>query len=106
MNACIQIENWIREVDAIEYNGRPDCIMRMGILVEDILRELTQQNTKMSGDLLELKNCCWTLHERFFLDTEEQLRWTFYHGRFRIKRSLNALFETQKRREQVHVTIQ
>lgn len=83
-------------VEELPFSGKPDCVMRLGNLLQDVLDTLTAPGYKSSGELIELKNCSWTLHERYFLDTEEQVKWTFYHCRFRILKSLQVLLEKQQ----------
>lgn len=82
-------------VEELPFSGKPDCIMRLGNLLQDVLDTLIIPGYRSSGELIELKNCSWTLHERYYLDTEEQIKWTFYHCRFRILKSLHALLEKQ-----------
>lgn len=63
-------------VDALEYDGKQTCVERMDALVQELIKRLTPDGYQTSGDLLELKNCSWVLHERYFVDDEQKFKWT------------------------------
>lgn len=46
-------------VDAVEYDGKPSCVEIMDALLQDLIKRLTKEGYRTSGDLLELKNCSW-----------------------------------------------
>jgi hypothetical protein len=47
----------------------------------------------MTAALIELKGCSWVLHERYHMDTYDQLKWTFHHCKHRIAKAGNDLIK-------------
>jgi hypothetical protein len=85
-------------VDLLEFSGDQKCIRSLDNLLQDIIADLTKGEHRASGELVDLKSCSWVLHERYHMDGEEQLKWTFHHTKFRVlKNGLNLLNKLQAR---------
>jgi hypothetical protein len=83
---------YIVMIDLLEYTGAQKCIESLDNILQDIILDLTKSDYRSSGELIDLKGCSWVLHERYHMDDEEQLKWTFHHIKFRILKSgLNLL---------------
>lgn len=85
-------------IDLLEFSGNQKCIELLDNILQDLIIDLTKSNYKACGELVDLKGCSWVLHERYHMDTEEQLKWTFHHTKFRIlKNGLNLLNKQEAR---------
>ncbi len=85
-------------VDLLEFTGNQKCIESLDNILQDIITDLTKGQYRSSGELIDLKGCSWTLHERYHMDGEEELKWTFHHTKFRIlKNTLNLLNRLEAR---------
>ncbi len=89
-------------VDLLEYSGDNKCIVSLDNILQDLIMDITKGDYRSSGELIDLKGCSWTLHERYYLTNEDQLKWTFHHTKFRILRSgLNLLNKLEARERKI-----
>ena len=84
------------EVEGVTFTGKIHCIELLANRLQDILYYLEAIDHKASGELIELKGCSWTLHERYHMDNEDQMMWTFHHTKHKIIRSCNSLLESKR----------
>lgn len=90
------MERLLQLLDRIEnlpFTGKWLCIERLDNALQDLLNYLESIGHKASGELIELKSCSWVLHERYHMDNEEQMKWTFHHTKHKIVRSCRSLLE-------------
>ena len=85
----------------LPFSGNVGCIEALDNLLQDILLFMQQQQTMASGELLELKNCSWVLHERYHMDTAAELKFTFHHTKHRMMKSCMAIVEREEARHLV-----
>jgi hypothetical protein len=83
-------------VETIDFTNSPKCLEKLDYYLQDILIVLRELGHSASGELIDLKGCSWALHERYHLDTEEALRWTFHHTKHRIIRNCQNILERAK----------
>ena len=84
------LEKLTGEIEELKFNNQK-CIELLDNRLQDILQALDEMGHKASGELIDLKSCSWVLHERYHMDTEEELKWTFHHTRHRILRNLKYI---------------
>jgi len=85
-------------VDLLEFTENQKCIESLDNILQDLIVDITKSDYRASGELVDLKGCSWVLHERYHMDGEEQLKWTFHHTKFRIlKNGLNLLNKVEAR---------
>ena len=60
-------------VDLLEFTGNQKCIESLDNILQDIISDITKGDYRSSGELVDLKGCSWTLHERYHMDGEDQL---------------------------------
>lgn len=89
----------LAEIEALPFNAKQSCVERLDNQLQDVLLFLNNMQLKACGELLELKNCSWVLHERYHMDTEEQLKFTFHHTKHRILKSAGALLELNLKKQ-------
>ena len=95
------LDRCIEAIEALPYSGNVRCIEALDNLLQDILVVLARQGHGASGELVELKNCSWVLHERYHMDSEAELKFTFHHTKHRLLKSCIGLRERQERRARV-----
>jgi hypothetical protein len=91
-------------VDDLRFTGDQRCIESLDNILQDIIEELTRVRHRASGELLELKGCSWVLHERYHMDSVDDLKWTFNHTKFRILKNTITLinyFQARERNEMI-----
>jgi hypothetical protein len=93
------LSHLLLELEAIQFDAKQSCIELLDNQLHSILDYLVLIKAKPSGDLIELKNCSWVLHERYHMDTEAQLKWTFHHTKFRMVKSCYNLIEAFENKE-------
>lgn len=98
-----EVVEFLVAVDALEYDGKQSCVEALDALLQDLIKQLTKDGYRTSGDLLELKNCSWVLHERYFVDDEHKFKWTFYHTKYRIIRSCINIINSSMARERMEM---
>ncbi len=81
-------------VNDLEFRADQKCIESLDNLLQDIMLLLTGSGYKASAEIVDLKGCSWVLHERYHMDTEEQLKWTFHHCKHRILKNCNGLLQS------------
>lgn len=91
-------------VDLLEFTGDQKCIEALDNILQDIIKDITKSNYRSSGELVDLKGCSWVLHERYHMDGEGQLKWTFHHTKFRILKSGLNLLNNLEARERKRMT--
>ena len=87
------LERFMNEIQLLPYTGKASCIEALDNLLQDILLDIKLQKLPASGEILELKNCSWVLHERYHMDTESDLKFTFHHTKHRMLKSCLSLEE-------------
>jgi hypothetical protein len=100
----MDITGYLVAADELEYTGNHKCLELLDNILQDIIVEITQGDYRSSGELIEMKNCSWTLHERYYSENPEKLKWTFYHSKFRILRSGIELMMKQQARERKNMS--
>ena len=93
--------DYLVAVDNTEYTGKSDCFMSLDNILQDLIKNLTHEGYRTSGDLLELKNCSWVLHERYFEEDEQKFKWIFYNTKYRILRSCINIINSSMARERM-----
>lgn len=91
-----QLKHLLQLVNDTEFSGNPKCIERLDNILQDAL--IVLKTKQACSELLELKSCSWTLHERYYMDTDEALKWTFYHTKHRMVKCLSNLIEIDERK--------
>ncbi|HQQ95578.1 MAG TPA: hypothetical protein PLQ93_13570 [Bacteroidia bacterium] len=86
----------LQHIEEVKFTGKILCVELLSNRLQDVLYYLEAIDHKASGELIELKGCAWTLHERFHMDNEDQLMWTFHHTRHKIIRSCMSLIESKR----------
>lgn len=89
------LENLFEKAESLKFSGDQKCIELLDNLLQDIMESVTSCNLKMSPAIIELKGCSWVLHERYHMDTYDQLKWTFHHCKHRITKAGNDLIKRQ-----------
>lgn len=92
---------YIVMVDLLEFSGDQKCIEQLDNILQDMIVDLTKSGYRSSGELFDLKGCSWVLHERYHMDDEAQLKWTFHHTKFRILRNGMNLLNRQEVKEKI-----
>lgn len=87
------LEKLLLEVEGLEFTGNQKCIEMLDNRLQDIIKELTQTGYKANGELIDLKACSWVLHERYHMDTDDNLKWTFNHTKHRIVKNCGLLVD-------------
>ncbi len=83
----------IQKIEKIHFTEKWVCVEQLDNALQDILYYLESVNHKASGELIELKSCSWVLHERYHMDDEGQMKWTFHHTKHKMIRSCRSLLE-------------
>lgn len=86
-----ELEKIITDIEEINYTGNQKCIELLDNHLQDLLRILNDCGQKASSEWLGLKDCTWALHERYHMDSEEELKFTFHHMKHRILKNGEAL---------------
>lgn len=89
-------------LEAVSFEPKPRCIEHLHNRLQDLLFYLEAREPKVSGELIALRSCSWVLHERYYMDTEEQLHWTFHHCKHKILRQIEQLMEREQLRLSLH----
>ena len=89
-------ERLIHEIDKIEFSGNQKCIEILDNRLQDLILYLTSIGQKASSEWIGLKDCSWVLHERYYMDSEEELKWTFHHCKHRILKNGEAILHYHK----------
>ncbi|MCW3075764.1 MAG: hypothetical protein JWO32_373 [Bacteroidetes bacterium] len=79
-----EVEYLLQQIEGIEFSGNQKCIEKLDNRLQDLIRILTFLGQKASSEWIALKDCSWTLHERYHMDSEENLKWTFHHSKHNI----------------------
>jgi hypothetical protein len=85
------LEKLMGEIEELKFTDNQKCIELLDNRLQDVLLALDEMGHKASGELIDLKRCSWVLHERYHMDTEEELKWTFHHTRHRMLRDLKCI---------------
>lgn len=88
-----KLKHFIVQVELIRFTGKWTCIEQLDNALQDVLAYMEANHHKPSGELLELRSCSWVLHERYHMDNEEQMKWTFHHTKHKMLRSCRNLLE-------------
>jgi hypothetical protein len=83
------LEKLVSQVEQIPFTQNQKCIETLDNRLQDIIAILSKD--KPSGELMDLKLCSWTLHERYHMNDLEQLKWTFNHTKHRILKNGNEI---------------
>ncbi|MBL7901524.1 MAG: hypothetical protein JNK73_05980 [Bacteroidia bacterium] len=83
----------LEQIEKVPFTNKWACIERLDNVLQDVLIHLEAMNHKASGEWIELKSCSWVLHERYHMDSEEQMKWTFHHTKHKMIRSCRSLLE-------------
>ncbi|MBA3664044.1 MAG: hypothetical protein H0W61_07540 [Bacteroidetes bacterium] len=86
----------IRRVEDVEYSGTQKCIELLDNRLQDLIKLLSDAGQKASSEWIGLKDCSWTLHERYHMDSEEELKWTFHHSKHRILKNAEEILNRYK----------
>src|SRR4051812_14768458 len=89
------LEELFVRVERLEYSGNQKCIEALDNILQDIIKLLTLPEYNTFGELIDLKGCSWVLHERYHMDSDENLKWTFHHTKHRIIKNCSALLESK-----------
>jgi hypothetical protein len=92
MNRLVQL---LEQVEKVPFTEKWPCIEQLDNVLQDVLYYLETIHHKASGELIELKSCSWVLHERYHMDNEEQMKWTFHHTKHKVVRSCRSLLERE-----------
>lgn len=93
------IGEYITLVDALEFTGNRTCFEKLDSVLQDLIFELTREGYRTTGELIDLKGCSWVLHERYYMEDYERLKWTFHHTKYRILKNSIELMNKQQARE-------
>lgn len=85
------LEKLSAEIENLRFTKDQKCIELLDNRLQDVMQRLEEQGHKASGELIDLKQCSWVLHERYHMDDEEELKWTFHHIRHRILRNIRNI---------------
>src|SRR5688572_9957585 len=88
-----RLAHLLSQVEKVPFTQKWSCIEQLDNVLQDVLFHLEGINHKASGELIELKSCSWVLHERYHMDNEEQMKWTFHHTKHRMIRSCGCILE-------------
>lgn len=88
-----RLRSLIDQIDQINFSGKQKCIESLDNRLQDVLLFLQQINIVMSGEYIDLKLCSWVLHERYHMDNDEDLKWTFHHTKHRILKNCNEILQ-------------
>jgi hypothetical protein len=89
-------ERIIREIENTEFTANQRCIERLDNHLQDLIKLLSAIGQKASSEWLGLKDCTWTLHERYHMDSEEELKWTFHHIKHRVLKNAEIILNRCK----------
>ena len=88
-----RLKGLVKLIEEIRLTRTSECLKQLDSRLQDILLVLEECEHRTSGELIDLKNCSWTIHERYYLDEAEDLKWTFHHTKHRILRNCLHLLE-------------
>ena len=88
-----RLEFLLGKVEEVTFSPKPICIEQLHNRLQDILFYLEARQYPPSGEIIGLRSCAWILYERYYMDNEEQLLWTFHHTKHKIIRFCNGLLE-------------
>lgn len=88
-------EQLLEKVESLHFSGDQKCIELLDNILQDLIIIITQSDYRMSGALIELQGCSWVLHERYHMDTYDQLKWTFHHCKYRILKAVSELISRE-----------
>ena len=94
-----RLAHLLYQVEKVPFTQKWACIEQLDNVLQDVLVHLDNIDHKASGELIELKSCSWVLHERYHMDNEEQMKWTFHHSKHRIIRSCSCILERMGHRK-------
>jgi hypothetical protein len=83
------------EVENLKFSSDQRCIESLDNYLQDLIMIVKDL---ASGELLELKGCSWTLHERYHMDDEAELKWTFHHTKHRILKNGTELLQRMEKK--------
>lgn len=92
------LEEFKAALEAVPFEPKPRCIEHLHNRLQNLLFYLEAREPRVSGELIALKACAWVMHERYYMDNEEQLLWTFHHCKHKILRQLEQLLEREQLR--------
>lgn len=95
------LEILTKNLEEVLFTAKPGCIEALHNRLQDIIFHLEAREPVISGELIGLRSCAWVLHERYYMDTEDQLLWTFHHTKHKILRSCNNLMERENLRRKL-----
>jgi hypothetical protein len=96
-----RLEHLLNQLEKTTFTEKWACVEQLDNALQDVLFYLDAINHKASGELIELKSCSWVLHERYHMDNEEQMKWTFHHTKFKIIRSCRSILEKADNRKKI-----
>lgn len=94
-----RLEELKAALEAVPFEPKPRCIENLHNRLQDLLFYLEAREPRVSGELIALRACAWVLHERYYMDSEEQLLWTFHHCKHKILRQAEQLMEREQLRQ-------
>lgn len=89
----------LEQVEKVPYTNKWACIEQLDNVLQDMLLYLEAIHHKACGEWIELKSCSWVLHERYHMDNEEQMKWTFHHTKHKMIRSCRSLLEKMENKK-------
>lgn len=95
------LEDLLDATEKIEFTRSQQCLEILDNHLQDIISQVQKLWNRPSGELLELKGCSWVIHERYHMDTEDQMKWTFNHCKYRIIKSTKQLLVSRVKNAQV-----
>ncbi len=101
-----RLSHLLVKIEQLRFNTRWSCIEQLDNALNDLLYYLETIGHKASGELFELKSCSWVLHERYHMDNEEQMKWTFHHTKHKIIRSCRSLLEKEENKKIISMSDQ
>ncbi len=93
----------LEQVEKVPFSEKWICVEQLDNVLQDVLFYLEAIDHKASGELIELKSCSWVLHERYHMDNEEQMKWTFHHTKHKMIRSCRSLVEKAENKKRIGV---
>jgi len=88
-----RLAHLLNQIEKVSFTEKWACVEQLDNALQDVLFYLDAVDHKASGELIELKSCSWVLHERYHMDNEEQMKWTFHHTKHKIVRSCRNILE-------------
>lgn len=95
----INLEQYLVAVDNYEFSGDKKCIELLDNLLQNFIAALHKSNLRSTGEYIDLKGCSWVLHERYYMEDDLKLQWTFYHTKYRIMKNCIELIKKEMARE-------